>query len=79
MKQGDGVFLTSKEHNNSLFSFLLTNFYDFLFLKWAQKKALLRSCKNNLKKDYKNWEKKNKRDKENSKKIPTFCFCSLGL
>jgi hypothetical protein len=60
------------------FCFLQTIFCRFPSPKWIEKKALLKSCKDNLE-TYRNWKKKNKKDEKNSRIFSTYYFCSLGF
>ncbi len=41
MKQSDGVFLASKEHNNSLFSFSTNMFLSFSISKMSTKESFV--------------------------------------
>ncbi len=61
------------------FCFLQISFYRFLSPEWMQKKVLWRNCKDNPKRNYKSWEKRNKSDKENNRNLQIFYFCSLCL
>ncbi len=72
-------FYNQQKKTTLCFHFLQTSFSHFLFLEWTWQEAFLRSCKDNLDKDYRNWKKKNKKDKENSIVFPTFFLCSLGF
>jgi len=77
MKQGEYISEGDKDQNTSLFSFSIKQIAFFLFPEWVQKKVLWKNCKDNLEKGCRSW-KKNKRDRESSKILQTFCLCNLG-